>query len=171
MPLLVRKIDKGKWLQNDILRGDPVSADAITNCLKTKDNRLSLWRIPDRSRIDDAVLAQTTMFGCLDSIDVVILDEKTLGERGISIENVRGDTKVAELAEWHVHVTDLNVDTLAELAQSIVESLQTEREERYEKGRLARLLASAVSQDRLSLDELREDVRNRVALVLASINR
>jgi hypothetical protein len=170
MPLLVRKIDKRKWLQNDILRGEPVSADAITNCLKTKDNCLSLWRIPDRSRIDDAVLAQTTMFAHLDGIDVVILDEKTLEKRGISIENVPGDTKIAEMAEWHVHVTDLNVDTLAKLAQSIAESLQTKSEERYEKGRLARLLASAVSQDRLSLDELRENVRNRVAPVLANIN-
>ena len=38
MRLLVRKIQKSKWMQNDILNGEPVSGDAITNCLKTKNN-------------------------------------------------------------------------------------------------------------------------------------
>ena len=126
MPLLVRKIDKKTWLQNDILGGEPISADAVTNCLNTKRNCLSLWRIAERSEIDEAVLAQATMFEHLDSIDVVILDEESLRERGVPIKDAPGDTKVAELEDWHVHAADLNIDTLSELAKSIAESLQAE---------------------------------------------
>ena len=41
MGVLVRKINKGKWLQNDICAGDDVSADAITSWFSFKGQFLS----------------------------------------------------------------------------------------------------------------------------------
>ncbi len=166
MALLVRKIDKGKWMQNDILRGEPISADAITNCLKTKQNMLSMWRIADRHDVDDVVLAQASMFDHLDSIDVVILDEGSLRKRGIHIEDAPGGTRLADLADAHVHASGLDIDLLCELATTIADSLRSKNEQRYEKGTLARLLASAISEERLQLEELNEHVAERVRKVL-----
>src|SRR5680860_1384079 len=71
IPLLVRKIEKAKWMQNDILNGEEVSADAITNCTRTNKNKLSLWFIQDESNLDDAVLALTSQAQHLETIDTV----------------------------------------------------------------------------------------------------
>lgn len=48
MTLLVRKINRAKWMQNDILSEQDVSADAITICMKTVGNTLSVWQIGGR---------------------------------------------------------------------------------------------------------------------------
>ena len=57
MPLLVRKINKAKWQQIDLTISNDASGDAITNCLKTKSNTLSVWMIDSENQIDDAFLA------------------------------------------------------------------------------------------------------------------
>ena len=57
MSLLVRKINRAKWLQTDIAHGDDISADAITNCMKTTSNRLSVWEVESEARIEEAALA------------------------------------------------------------------------------------------------------------------
>ena len=71
MPVLIRKISIGKW--KDYCRessgnrgilyrlfGMPrycAPADAITNCLKTTHNQLSMWLLPDEGKLSDVLLA------------------------------------------------------------------------------------------------------------------
>ena len=97
MSLLVRKIEKGKWLQNDILNGQEISADAITNCMKTIRNTLSTWHIANEEQIDDAVLAIVSAHQHLDTIDVVYISQDKLNKFGISMKNTPGQTPVDDL--------------------------------------------------------------------------
>ena len=169
MPRLPRKIWNTKWIQNEIEAGEPPSADAVTQDLWTDGNCLSLWRVPDGSNVDDAVVAQVTMFEHLESIDVVCVDEQALRDRGVIIEDVPGETKIPELAALHVHAADLDVNTLSEVAKTIGECKRTENCMRYVKGQLARLLAAAVHEGRLDIADLKEDVRPRVERALQVI--
>jgi hypothetical protein len=90
MSLLVRKIDKGKWLQTNISGGEDVSADAVTNCLRTKGNALSVWGVETEAEIDEAVLAIVTGHQHLETIDVVSLSPEHLAVNGIDYQQTQG---------------------------------------------------------------------------------
>ena len=100
--MLVRKITKSKWFQNDILNGAEVSADAITNCLKTTKNTLSVWRVDNEETIEEAALAIVANQQYLETIDVVLLDEEYFLKYQIKIENTEGNTIVEDLKNTHV---------------------------------------------------------------------
>ena len=74
MSLLIRKINRNKWIQNDAVPDD-VPADAITGgCVRTQRNTLSVWEVPDENKIDEAVLAIVSAGHHLETIDVVQID-------------------------------------------------------------------------------------------------
>ena len=54
MSLLIRKINRNRWLEEDEVPND-VPADAITGCMRTQRNTLSVWEVPDEGKIDEAV--------------------------------------------------------------------------------------------------------------------
>jgi len=62
MALQVRKINKAKWLRADIVNSAEIPADAITNCLRTQQNNLSVWRIKSEDEIENAVIAISSKF-------------------------------------------------------------------------------------------------------------
>ena len=74
MQLLVRKINRAKWDQNNICEGESPSGDAITIDLRTKNNTLSIWEINSEDEIEDAVLALTVAGDTLNTIDIVIFN-------------------------------------------------------------------------------------------------
>lgn len=154
MSLLVRKIEQAKWLQNDILNGADVSADAITNCMKTKCNALSTWHIDNEEELDYAVLAIVAGHDHLDSIDVVWLSQEDLPERGLSVENSRGDTPLEEWADKHTDIVDLSYQSLGRLADCIVTCFREERVKRYTRSALKQLLRDAITSGRLNPDHL-----------------
>jgi hypothetical protein len=57
MKLLVRKIERAKWMQKDVVNGATPSADAVTGSLRTKNNTLSVWQIENLDELEDAVIA------------------------------------------------------------------------------------------------------------------
>ena len=85
MSLLVRKIDKSKWLQNNITADEDVSADDITICLKTSENKLSAWKVSTEHDIREAILAIVTGGDHLEAIDVITIDCKGITSDGINI--------------------------------------------------------------------------------------
>lgn len=60
MAYYVRKIARSKWQENQLSANKEqaieevknVKADAITNCIKTTGNKLSLWRVERKKRFD-----------------------------------------------------------------------------------------------------------------------
>lgn len=78
MGLLVRKINRSKWPQEDEKNVFKVASDAITICLKSCGNTLSVWEIDNEQNLDEAVLALASGFQHLESIDVVMLESDRL---------------------------------------------------------------------------------------------
>lgn len=162
MSLLVRKIDKAKWLQNDIVSGDDVSADAITNCMKTRNNTLSAWRIESVAEVDEAVLAIVSAHQQLDTIDVVWVSKKQLEADGISIQETPGITPIADLVDHHVDVVDLTYKSLGKVAYCIVNCFSQDNVKRYTRDMLLKLIRSAINAGRLQKDGLAPSIANKL---------
>lgn len=163
MCLLVRKIDRAKWVQNDIVSGAAVSADAITNCLRTTGNKLSTWRVTDASAIEEAVLAMSSQFDHLDALDVVAVEESALAAAGLNILATPGRTAIGSFADRHRDIAGLTYTSLGALATFIVGEFQADRVHRFTKGQLRRLLVDAISDGVLRADDLKPSVKSEVA--------
>lgn len=162
MCLLVRKIERSKWMQNNILDGETVSADAITNCLRTKSNTLSVWQIPEEAAVTDAVLAMTSVCRHLDTIDVALLDQPSLARAGLRIVESAGRARVPRLLDSHRDIVDLDYVLLGEMARLIVECFEKEKVIRFTRRQLIELLKQAIQDGSINREELEESVRSKV---------
>jgi len=158
MSLLVRKIDKAKWLQNDIVRGEDISADAITNCMKTYRNTLSAWQIDNDAEIDDAVLAIVSSHQHLDTIDIVCISKDRLDQNGINMKSTPGRTPVEDLTNKHIDIANLTYKTLGDVAYHIVKAFCEQNVKRYTRGSLKKLLKEAINSGRLDIANLEPSV-------------
>jgi len=160
--MLVRKIDISNWKNNDVVI-KPVSADAITNCLKTKRNTLSVWRINNENELEEAVLAIVSGPNqkYLESIDVVILNEEYFNNE-ITTKMTEGDTVVEDLKNTHIDLCSLNILTIGKIAEYIVESIEKNNHKRFTKTKLNEILKKAVDKKRLNLTDLAKDMQNKI---------
>jgi len=162
MPLLVRKIEKAKWMQNDIISGSDVSADAITNCLKTGHNRLSVWEIDKPGEYLKAALAFASAMEHLDSFDLVVLGYSKLEEAGLRIVTSEGRTKVQGMAETHRDIAELTYTTLGILAGLIVEEIRSGEVKRITVTDIRQILREAIEAGRLYKEDLCESLQNKI---------
>lgn len=162
MSLLVRKIEKAKWLQNNIQGGEDVSADAITNCLKTKGNTLSTWSISTIDELSEAVLAIVSGHEHLDTIDIVYFDSNLLKEDGIALQSSPGKVPIQDLIEQHKDIINLTYKSLGTVANYIVESIKQDNVKRYTKGMIKKILNKAIDEGRLQKTALSESVRDKI---------
>jgi len=161
MRLLVRKIQKSKWMQNDILNGEPVSGDAITNCLKTKNNTISTWGIMSEDKIEQAVLAIVSAHQHIDTIDVVILEKENI-EKKFNLKNEPGNTPVKDLVDTHIDICGINYNSLGELAQAIVDKFKENKVFRFTRKQIKDLLITAVKSGRLNLRDLHDNIKEKL---------
>ena len=165
MPLLVRKITMSKWrLRNDRLSDEDVyiSADAITNCMKTAENTLSTWVVQTRDEIPEAVLAIASLHQHIDTIDVVCLDLFFLESQGIHLKSTPGNTPVKDLVDRHKDIFNLTYKSLGTVAIHIFNEIKGEKVERYTRGKIKKLLKNAIDAGRLQKNELHESVRSKL---------
>ena len=141
-------------MQNDIINGEDISADAITNCMKTTRNTLSTWKISNESEIEDAVLAIVSGHHHLDSIDVICLNSKALKMHGLTLEDTPGATPLESFSERHVDIINLSYTSLGAVANQIVENIKDGKVKRYTKGMQKKILKIAIESGRLKRDKL-----------------
>ena len=162
MSLLMRKIDKSRWLQTDIRKGEDISADAITNCMKTRQNIFSVWEIKNEAEIEEAVLAIVSNSQHLETIDVVLMDSKYLGEKGILSRRSSGVTPVMDLRDRHLDLLHLSYKKLGIIAYHIVDKFINNKVKRYTKGHLKAILIEAIKNSRLKLEDLSDTIQKKL---------
>jgi hypothetical protein len=162
MSLLVRKIEKGKWMQYDILHGEDVSADAITLDLRTKDNTLSVWEIPDEQYVDAAVLAFTAKMSCLETIDFVVISKDSFTSNGINVITQKEDTPFIEMCDAHRNIIKLNHSSLGIVAEGIVNSIKTDNSHRRTKNEIKKLIEDAIIEGRIEKSSLSIELQKKI---------
>ncbi len=167
MSLLVRKCNRNNW-DYDIADASNISADAITQCMKTIQNNMSVFEIASDSDIDDAFLAIASNFDRLDSFNVVILEKQDITERGYNCVQSLGMTPVESLKNTHWDITGLLYGTLGNIAEYIHNRIRNDEIQRRTKYELKCIIIDAINSQRLELTTLKEKVRIEIE---AEINR
>ncbi|WP_421827061.1 hypothetical protein [Larkinella sp.] len=161
MSLLVRKIARSKWYNKKQNIDIDTPADAISSCLRTQNNTLSVWRIEDESEVKEAILAIISNQDQLDTIDIVILKETYLSENSIQIETTKGETPVKELVNIHRDLSQLTYSKLGIIAKHITDQEATFKRITVKDSK--QIILEAIEKKRLSIDDLKVKVRMKIA--------
>jgi hypothetical protein len=161
MQLLVRKINRSKWnnADEDIFK---LSSDAITSCLRSSRNTLSVWKIESESDLDEAVLALISNFQKLESIDIVTLDGDYLIKAMVEQEQTEGITPISDLVDSHYDLKNLNYYKIGIVAEHIIQRIKLNKVKRYTINELKRILKKAIEQHRLKIEDLHVSVAELV---------
>jgi hypothetical protein len=159
MTLLVRKIDLAKWMQNDAPHGGEISADAVTNCLRTVGNTLSTWSVASYSKVMDAVLAHVSGYDCLDTTDFVCIDTTFFHSNGIDILSAPGNTPVKDLIDTHVNISRLTFNSLGTIANMITNEIRDDKILRCTRGKMRNLIKDAIQHGRININDLKDGLR------------
>lgn len=148
MAYYIRKISRAKWPKEEFVTGDLecVSADAITNCTKTTQNKLSLWRVDSPSNTVDDIVPLILGFEKLNNCDVIYISEQDLKDAGIKVEQSIEDANVCidNLKKNHYNAEIIDYYGLGKFAQVVLKSLGSHRRYRDKeiKGKLNGMLAN-----------------------------
>ena len=162
MSLFIRKINKAQWLQTDIVRGEDVSADAITNCMNTKVNALSVWEVESSTDIDKAVLAIVAAGGHIETIDVVPMNREYLEEKQVAFEHKDVLNPVGGMIKSHINLKQLSYKKLGIIAYHIVDKFKQEENKRYTEGKLKEIFRKAIEEKKLNFDDLSGHIKKKL---------
>ena len=164
MPLLVRKIEKAKWMQNDIVSGEDISADAITNCLKTKENNLSVWKVDTENNVEQAILAIAASAQHIETIDVVLISPEYLTQKDVDYSQSEIPVPVEDLINIHYDICKVTYKKLGIIAYHIADKIREQKIIRFTVGRLKGILKEAIEEGRLDIENLSYDVRKKIII-------
>jgi len=164
MPLLVRKINKGKWNHIDFLASSDISADALTNDLKTTNNTLSLWQVNNEGELDNAILALVAKQDNHETFDVVIFDEAKIYEQQLELQDTPGDTPVKSLIDTHRDICDLTYSKMGLVKDLILIELRGDRVRRFTKTYLKALLKRSIENQTLSALDINDTLKRKLGL-------
>ena len=155
---LVRKIAISKWNQRKVLNGEVPSADAITSCMRTSNNTLSVWMIKDEGELDDAVLAMISKFTSIDKIDIIIINPEILKQNDIFLEKSSGDTHYSNFIDKHRDLVNLDYVSLGRVANVIVESLRNKCNRRFTAKKLKDILIKGIEDGKIQTGDLDKEL-------------
>ena len=162
--MLARKISRAKWHPNQYLQPHEIGADAVTGCLRTRDNSLSWWRCTAQGTdVADVALALACNMQKLEKIDIVALPETELEPLGIATRATEGITPVRDLRSHHVDSPHIDLKRLARLAETLAPRIRSSTSVfMFTKKDLTTLVSDAVRKNRVRLEELHEGLRNQL---------
>ena len=125
MGLLLRKITPNKWQSNLGKTPDNFSADAITGCIRTNQNTLSVWSSAtsefDSEEVKKLIVGLAISMPQPAKIDVLWLDEDKLGKKGLEIIETPAETIYTNINGKHKDISFLDHSKLGLVAEHIVE--------------------------------------------------
>lgn len=137
MAYYVRKISRSKWQDNQLsedaekalheIKG--VKADAITNCIKTTGNKLSLWKVEEKNDTIEDIIPLIIGFDRPDTCDIIYISEQMFCEEGISLEQSSEDanTPIEDLKQYHYNAVIKDYEGLGKFAKVVLKSLNNHK--------------------------------------------
>ena len=137
MAYYIRKISRSKWQEKQLSEDEAqaiievkgVKADAITNCIKTTGNKLSLWRVEKKRDSIDDIIPLIVGFDRPDTCDVIYISEEAFSEEEISLEQSMDDanTPIERLKQDHYNAIVKDYEGLGKFAKIILKSLNNHK--------------------------------------------
>lgn len=161
MSVLSRKFSRAKWESAAGQQPEAIAADTITADLRTTANTLSFWRCASTAEeeLRKTVLALAAAADRLDKIDIVWISEEEVRSRGLHIQDSPGQTPVVSLQDRHADIADLNLGRLTAVASLIAQAVAKQQHKRLTKKEVVTIVAAAVRDRLLKIDDLSEEIR------------
>jgi len=152
MGYLIRKITRGKWSVEDV--GAPISADAITSCLRTSRNTLSVWYAEREEDIENAKIALLGTLQQVAAVDIVILNTEDIDAQGLVLSKTEGDTVATSLRTSHRDIIEISINELLKVAEIVKNTIISGKYERINVRKFKELLETAVASDLIKAEDL-----------------
>lgn len=133
MSYYIRKIARSKWQENQLSTNEVdainevknVKADAITNCIKTTGNKLSLWKVDEKRDVIEDIVPLIVGFERPDTCDIIYISDEVFKEEDIELEQSPEDanTPIEELKQYHYNAIVGNYEGLGKFAKIVLRSL------------------------------------------------
>lgn len=137
MAYYVRKIARSKWPEGQLSENEvqaieevkSVKADAITNCIKTTENKLSLWRVKEKRDSIDDIIPLIIGFERPDTCDIIYISDEAFLEEKIPLEQSSDDanTPIEELKQYHYNAIVKDYEGLGKFAKVVLKSLNNHK--------------------------------------------
>lgn len=154
MSYLVRKISRSKWADCDMSTDQVVTADAVTNCLKTTKNTLSVWFAAREEDIATAKLALLAALERFDSVDLVVLRLDDVLDENLELIESDGLTAAKSLVTLHRDIATLSLVELEKVAKLVQRKIVEKKTERVMKNNFQQIIKSAVADGIIKKDDL-----------------
>lgn len=160
-----RKITKSKWnnqLQSDEKLHNIISADAVTSCLRTSSNQLSVWKV---AKIDDAILALAVVADTIVSIDIVSIKETFFHSRSLIVQqSIAESNPVKTLREYHYNIEELNYDSLGIVSKELASKISQNKDYivRYTVKQIKQIIKDALDAKKLILTDLKPELQEKI---------
>jgi hypothetical protein len=160
MSFIVRRINRAKWekpMPN-------VDADAITNCIKTHQNTLSVWEISGIDKLDEAILALVSgsKQTHLSTLNIIHFEENVLLQNSIEYikDSATADTIIDDLKQSHIDIVNLTYTSLGNVGNIIQDCINNAKVATISKRTILQLLAKATIEQRFDINNMHEDFIN-----------
>lgn len=160
MPLMIRKIEFPKWAH--VKSGSPPSADAVTKCMKTTSNTLSLWEIENSDSMGDAILAIVSAGDHIETMDFIILDKQALASK-FQLSKDFGKSPYKSFCNNHFNLSSLNNKSLYDLSEMFAEFIRGNHHIRKTEDELVDIINSGISAGKLKKEDLKEHVKKKIS--------
>jgi hypothetical protein len=162
MALLVRKIERAKWNRRKSNAIEDTPADAITSCMRTSSDRLSVWQIDTEERLPQAVLAIAAAGSSLDTMDFVVFAAAELEFRGLIVRRTPSGTGVHNMHDAHYDIVELTYSSLGRVAGLVLDAIGRDAVKRFRMNELRELLRSAITNGQLDESSLTQSLREKL---------
>ena len=168
--LIARSISLAKW-PAEITATGSIPADAITSDLRTRNNALSFWRLPQETEVEmhDTLVALASARDNIEGrIAIVKISQGQCESAGLTFHATLGETPLADAAQRHVDAVALDLDSLSTLAGLMAQAIFAGQVTPYSAAQTRVLLTARVQSGRIALDTLRPKVQEVVRRILAT---
>ena len=156
---LIRKVSLAKWKNSLAVGPDYISADAITGCLRTTGNTLSVWKAETPEEYDQSVLALLASLTSMETIDIVRLEAKELESNELELAETDGDTRAKGLEGLHRDIINLNHGSLKSVAEIVKAKVAEDKSIRLRRQDIKEILNKAVAEGVVDIDTLPDKIR------------
>jgi hypothetical protein len=161
---IIRKFTKAKWSLIPTNTGDykNLQADAVTSCLRTSSNTLSVWAV-DTTNWEDMHGVLAALFSSTDTptrTDVIIIEREIIETKlGIVLEQSNGVTPAVDMInEMHydlVKIDLLKVDAFANLMYLENMKVNNPMIRRFKESEVIKIVKESIDNSLIDPEKLR----------------
>lgn len=164
MTYFARKIARAKWDPKPGMLPDAIRADALTGCLRTTDDTLSVWACDGTlADIAEVALALVAQGNTLDKLDIVLLEQRELEDKGITPVATPGETPLADLRARHHDLANLDMVAHSHVAVLVATAVRARNGHyQFTRRRAIELLRAAIDGGRVGREALADGLRREI---------